>query len=77
MCFFCHRFEKRRAQEELEVLHMKTARLNTVHDGGPMVERLQEEIKDYKSILKCSVCHDRPKEVLYYFPVLVGWKDVI
>jgi E3 ubiquitin-protein ligase BRE1 len=53
----------------LEVLHMKTARLNTVHDGGPMVERLQEEIKDYKSILKCSVCHDRPKEVLYYFLV--------
>lgn len=48
---------------------MKTARLNTVHDGGPMVERLQEEIKDYKSILKCSVCHDRPKEVLYYFPL--------
>lgn len=58
------RFEKRRAQEELEVLHMKTARLNTVHDGGPMVERLQDEIKDYKSILKCSVCHDRPKEVV-------------
>jgi len=67
MCCVCHRFEKRRALDELEVLSAKTARLHSPHDGGPMVERLQEEIKDYKDILKCSVCHERPKEVLISF----------
>lgn len=58
------RYEKRRAQEELEVVSAKTARLNTVHDGGPKVEQLQEQIKDLKDIVRCSVCHDRRKEVI-------------
>nr|XP_024399172.1 E3 ubiquitin-protein ligase BRE1-like 2 isoform X2 [Physcomitrium patens] len=53
------RFEKRRVQEELDVLNVKSARLNSLHDGGPMVELLQEELNDYKAILQCSVCHDR------------------
>jgi E3 ubiquitin-protein ligase BRE1 len=58
------RFEKRRVQEELEVLNSKVTRLHSHRDGGLMVERLQGEIKEYKAILKCSVCHDRPKEVI-------------
>ncbi|KAH9554527.1 hypothetical protein CY35_08G068200 [Sphagnum magellanicum] len=58
------RFEKRRVQEELEVLNSKVTRLHSHRDGGLMVERLQGEIKEYKAILKCSVCHDRPKEVV-------------
>lgn len=29
-----------------------------------MVEKLQEELKEYKDILKCSICLDKPKEVL-------------
>lgn len=61
-----YRYEKRRAQEELEVVSAKTARLNTVHDGGPKVEQLQEQIKDLKDIVKCSVCHERRKEVPIY-----------
>ncbi|KAG0581595.1 hypothetical protein KC19_4G263900 [Ceratodon purpureus] len=58
------RFEKRRVEDELEALNSKLTRLRSHHEGGPAVERLQEEIKEYKAILKCSVCHDRPKEVV-------------
>ncbi|KAL2622082.1 hypothetical protein R1flu_002287 [Riccia fluitans] len=58
------RFEKRRLQEELDALNTKVSRLTSHHDGNPLVERLQEELKEYRAILKCSVCHDRAKEVV-------------
>lgn len=58
------RFERRRVQEELSILSTRASRLNAHNEGGPLVEKLQEEIKEYKAILKCSVCHDRPKEVV-------------
>ncbi|KAG0630974.1 hypothetical protein M758_1G217700 [Ceratodon purpureus] len=61
------RFEKRRVQDELEALNSKLTRLRSHQEGGPGIERLQEEIKEYKAILKCSVCHDRPKEVRMSF----------
>nr|KAJ0199555.1 hypothetical protein LSAT_V11C600318340 [Lactuca sativa] len=30
--------------------------------GEAAIQKLQDEIKKYKSILKCGVCFDRPKE---------------
>lgn len=64
--FLWPRFEKRRVQEELEALNTKLTRLSSHHEGGPAVELLQEEIKGYKTIIKCGVCHDRNKEVLLW-----------
>ncbi|KAI5061234.1 hypothetical protein GOP47_0023739 [Adiantum capillus-veneris] len=58
------RFERKRLQEELAVLNMKAGRLNVHHDSGPLVEKLHEEIKEYKAILKCGICNDRSKEVV-------------
>ncbi|KAJ7545345.1 hypothetical protein O6H91_09G116100 [Diphasiastrum complanatum] len=58
------KFEKKRMQEELAALSRKTARLSSPNGGGTVVEKLQEEIKEYKAILNCGVCHDRPKEVV-------------
>lgn len=59
------RFKRKRAEEESETQSLKLARRGVHHEkGGSSVEELQEEIKEYKSILKCSVCHDRPKEVV-------------
>lgn len=29
------------------------------------IQKLQDEIKECKAILKCGVCFDRPKEVTY------------
>ena len=43
-------------------LNNKVAEL-TWETGEAAIQKLQEEIKDSKAILKCGVCFDRPKEV--------------
>lgn len=58
------RFEKKRVEEELEASRRKHERLTSHLDGSSVVEKLQQELKEYKEILKCSVCLDRPKEVV-------------
>lgn len=35
----------------------------TSETGEAAIQKLQDEIKDCKAILKCGVCLDRPKEV--------------
>uniref|UniRef100_A0A6N2M9N3 E3 ubiquitin protein ligase n=1 Tax=Salix viminalis TaxID=40686 RepID=A0A6N2M9N3_SALVM len=57
------RSERRRLEEELTELNNRVAEL-TSETGEAAIQRLQDEIKDCKSILKCSVCSDRPKEVV-------------
>lgn len=58
------RFEKKRVEEELEIARRKASRLRSQLDGSSFVEKLQQELKEYKEILKCSICFDRPKEVV-------------
>ncbi|KAK8583436.1 hypothetical protein V6N13_022142 [Hibiscus sabdariffa] len=58
------RFSKKRIEEELEVARRKVSRLQAETEGSSTAERLQEELREYKEILKCSVCLDRPKEVV-------------
>ncbi|KAA3469435.1 E3 ubiquitin-protein ligase BRE1-like 1 isoform X2 [Gossypium australe] len=58
------RFSKKRIEEELEVASRKVSRLQTEMEGSSTVERLQQELREYKEILKCSICLDRPKEVV-------------
>ncbi|KAB2017573.1 hypothetical protein ES319_D08G172100v1 [Gossypium barbadense] len=58
------RFSKKRIEEELEVARRKVSRLQTEMEGSSTVERLQQELREYKEILKCSICLDRPKEVV-------------
>ncbi|KAK9050112.1 hypothetical protein SSX86_030918 [Deinandra increscens subsp. villosa] len=58
------RFDKKRVEEELEAARRKHLRLTSQLDGSSVVEKLQQELKEYKDILKCSVCLDRPKEVV-------------
>ncbi|KAI3743766.1 hypothetical protein L1987_56832 [Smallanthus sonchifolius] len=58
------RFDKKRVEEELEASRRKHLRLTSHLDGTSAVEKLQQELKEYKEILKCSVCFDRPKEVV-------------
>lgn len=57
------RFEKKRLEEELEAVKRKAEHLR-VQKEGSVVEKLQQELQEYKEILKCSVCLDRPKEVV-------------
>ncbi|KAH1108652.1 hypothetical protein J1N35_012420 [Gossypium stocksii] len=58
------RFKKKRIEEELEVARRKVVHLRAKTEGNSMIERLQQELREYREILKCSICLDRPKEVV-------------
>lgn len=58
------RFKKKRMEEELDIARKKLSRLRAQTEGSSVVEKLQEELKEYKDILKCSICVDKPKEVV-------------
>lgn len=50
-------------EEELEVARRKVSRLQAQTEGSSIVEKLQQELQEYREIVKCSICLDRPKEV--------------
>ncbi|KAJ6391015.1 hypothetical protein OIU77_025091 [Salix suchowensis] len=58
------RFDKRRMEEELEVARRKVSHLQAQTEGSLIVEKLQQELREYREIVKCSICLDRPKEVV-------------
>ncbi|CAL5437774.1 unnamed protein product [Camellia sinensis] len=57
------RSERKKLDEELVELNMKVAKMSS-ENGEAAIQKLQDEIKDCKAILKCGVCFDRPKEVV-------------
>ncbi|KAI3822910.1 hypothetical protein L1987_10511 [Smallanthus sonchifolius] len=57
------RMDRKKLDEELAELNMKITEL-TLGSGEAAIQKLEDEIKDCKSILKCGVCFDRPKEVV-------------
>ena len=60
-------YAKRKCQEDLALQRSKLASKDLQSEGSPLIEKLQTELKEYKTILKCSVCHDRPKDVRKHF----------
>ncbi|KAI9381959.1 hypothetical protein POPTR_014G055800v4 [Populus trichocarpa] len=58
------RFDKRRMEEELEVARREFSRLQEHTEGSSIVEKLQQELREYREIVKCSICLDRPKEAV-------------
>uniref|UniRef100_A0A5B7BKN1 E3 ubiquitin protein ligase n=1 Tax=Davidia involucrata TaxID=16924 RepID=A0A5B7BKN1_DAVIN len=57
------RSERKKLDEELMELNRKVAEMSS-ESGEAAIQKLQDEIKDCKAILKCGVCFDRPKEVV-------------
>ncbi|XP_042393673.1 E3 ubiquitin-protein ligase BRE1-like 1 isoform X2 [Zingiber officinale] len=57
------RFNKKRIVESLDDMTRKAAYLR-VQTKGSVLEKLQQEVKEYRGILKCSICLDRQKEVV-------------
>jgi E3 ubiquitin-protein ligase BRE1 len=51
-------------EEELEVARREFSRLQEHTEGSSIVEKLQQELREYREIVKCSICLDRPKEVI-------------
>nr|CAN69180.1 hypothetical protein VITISV_024412 [Vitis vinifera] len=66
------RFEKKRTEEELEVVRRKASRLRAQTEGSSIVDKLRQELREYRDILKCGICHERPKETI----VTLGNQDV-
>ncbi|KAJ6849638.1 E3 ubiquitin-protein ligase BRE1-like 1 [Iris pallida] len=58
------RFSKKRTEEGLEVAYRKATCLRGNTKGSTVLEKLKQEIREYKGILKCNICHDRQKEVV-------------
>ncbi|KAK4783349.1 hypothetical protein SAY86_007723 [Trapa natans] len=57
------RFKNKRTVEELAAVKRKTALVQAQKEGS-IVPKLEEELKEYKEIVKCSICHERRKEVV-------------
>lgn len=57
------RLKKKRIEEELEALKRKAGRLQAQTEGLSIVEKLQQELGEYREILKCDICLDRTKQV--------------
>lgn len=49
-------------EEEIKEWTVKVDEMS-LETGEAAIQRLQEEIKECKAVLKCGVCFDRPKEV--------------
>ncbi|KAL0913008.1 hypothetical protein M5K25_016437 [Dendrobium thyrsiflorum] len=58
------RFNKKRIYEGLEAMTIKATMLRQQTDGSVLLEKLRQEIREYKGILKCRICHDHQKEVV-------------
>ncbi|RDX94706.1 E3 ubiquitin-protein ligase BRE1-like 1, partial [Mucuna pruriens] len=58
------RFAKKRVEEDLEVARRKFSRLKEQNEGTSVTEKLQQELEEYREIIKCSICQDRAKEVV-------------
>ncbi|XP_004294975.1 PREDICTED: E3 ubiquitin-protein ligase BRE1-like 2 [Fragaria vesca subsp. vesca] len=54
---------RKNIEEELHELNSRVAEMSS-ETGEAAIQKLQSEIKFYKNILQCSVCTDRPKEVV-------------
>lgn len=72
MYFLCIRFNKKRIEEELEILRRKILRLRAQTEGPSVLEKLRQELKEYKEILKCNICVERPKEVFVIVNLIIS-----
>ncbi|KAK3195140.1 hypothetical protein Dsin_026450 [Dipteronia sinensis] len=58
------RFDKKRMEEELDIARRKVLRLQAQKEGSSVVDELRQELREYREIVKCGICLDRPKEVV-------------
>ncbi|KAG8083154.1 hypothetical protein GUJ93_ZPchr0014g46985 [Zizania palustris] len=58
------RFSKKRIEDDLEEMSRKASSLRAKAPESAVLEKLRHEVKEYRGILKCSICHDRQKEVV-------------
>eukprot|EP01113_Clastostelium_recurvatum_P031545 TRINITY_DN3947_c0_g1_i6.p1 TRINITY_DN3947_c0_g1~~TRINITY_DN3947_c0_g1_i6.p1 ORF type:complete len:171 (-),score=39.56 TRINITY_DN3947_c0_g1_i6:25-537(-) len=63
-----HKEKNKRLEEERAVLKKRVARSGIGASGGgggaTMLAALEEELKESKSMMRCTVCNDRPKDTV-------------
>lgn len=57
------RFSKRRIEDDLESMSRKASSLRVKTEASSLLEKVRQEVNEYRGILKCGVCSDRQKEV--------------
>lgn len=71
------RFAKKRVEEDLEVARRNLSHLKAQNEGTSVTDKLQEELGEYRKIVKCSICRDRTKEVIFLlFDLLDEFNEV-
>nr|CAB3468632.1 unnamed protein product [Digitaria exilis] len=58
------RFSKKRIEDDLDIMSSKANSLRDKADNSAILQKLRHEVKEYRGILKCGICHDRQKEVV-------------
>ncbi|KAF7038657.1 hypothetical protein CFC21_048811 [Triticum aestivum] len=58
------RFSKRRIEDDLESMSRKASSLRVKTEASSLLEKVRQEVNEYRGILKCGVCSDRQKEVV-------------
>ncbi|KAK1303934.1 E3 ubiquitin-protein ligase BRE1-like 1 [Acorus calamus] len=58
------RFDQKRLDEDLEAVTRKVTYLQERRESSSVIEKLEQEVGEYKAILKCSVCREREKQVV-------------
>lgn len=67
------RNEKKKLEEELAEVKNEVTEMSSESEEVT-IQKLQDEIKECKAILKCGVCFDRPKEVIdFYYSGIFVW----
>jgi E3 ubiquitin-protein ligase BRE1 len=63
---FITRFDKKKVEEDLEIARRSLSRLKAQDEDSSVTDKLQQELGEYREIVKCSICRDRTKEVIVY-----------
>ncbi|CAO1939189.1 unnamed protein product [Urochloa humidicola] len=58
------RFSKKRIEDDMDLMSSKANSLREKTDNSAVLQKLRHEVKEYRGILKCGICHDRQKEVV-------------
>ncbi|GAU46269.1 hypothetical protein TSUD_174450 [Trifolium subterraneum] len=56
------RFDKKKVEEDLEVARRNLSRLKAQDEDSSVTDKLQQELGEYREIVKCSICRDQTKE---------------
>ncbi|CAN8318537.1 unnamed protein product [Cochlearia groenlandica] len=57
------KFNRKRLEDEMEIAKKKVSRLRSLIEGSSPIQKLRQELNEFKEILKCKACNDCPKEV--------------